>query len=288
MKPYDYMLYGLVIFGWSTSWLPLKWQLGIVSPEISLFYRFVIATVVMFCITAMSRHPILIPWREHPRIMAMGFFLFSTNFTLFYYGGISVTSALLAVVFSLASLINIILTAIITQTRPKLMMVFAALLGFVGVGLIYSPELQLSTTGFVSLGLCIIGTCVFCIGNMVSRSVQQRGVPVMTANCWGMFYGVIILAFYSFVQGHEYKVEWTAMYLGGLVWLALMSSVLAFTAYLGLLGRIGAERAGYATVIFPIGALLISTVMEGYEWSLIVFIGLVFVLLGNVLILRKH
>ena len=28
MAPFDMLLYAGVVFGWSTSWLPLKWQLG--------------------------------------------------------------------------------------------------------------------------------------------------------------------------------------------------------------------------------------------------------------------
>ena len=71
---------------------------------------------------------------------------------------------------------------------------------------------------------------------------------------------------------------------GGGLWLAVFSSVVAFSAYLTLLGRIGASRAAYATAIFPPFALLISTVVEGYQWTGYALIGLPMVLLGIVLI----
>ena len=45
MAPFDMLLYAGVVFGWSTSWLPLKWQLGVVAPEISLFWRFLMAAL---------------------------------------------------------------------------------------------------------------------------------------------------------------------------------------------------------------------------------------------------
>jgi drug/metabolite transporter (DMT)-like permease len=70
------------------------------------------------------------------------------------------------------------------------------------------------------------------------------------------------------------------------MWLAIVSSVMTFAAYLSLIGRIGASRTGYATVVFPVFALLISTVFESYVWSPMAFLGLVLVICGNIVMLR--
>ena len=288
MKPLDYLLYAAVIFGWSTSWLPLKWQLGVIAPEVSLFWRFSLASALMFLVTKLfTSEKIALAWRDHLLMMPFGFCLFSMNFTLFYYGGLNTTSGLLAVVFSTASLINIFYMALLQRKMPKLMLIIAGLIGFIGVGLIYSPELATSTGG-IGLMLCFAGTLVFCTGNMLSSRFQSRQFPVMATTAWGMFYGAIILGLVSLLRGHVFAVEQTYQYLGGLLWLAVISSVLAFTAYLTLLGRIGPERAGYATVVFPVGALLISTVVEGYTWTWAAFLGLGFVLAGNIVMLRSR
>ena len=288
MKPLDYLLYAAVIFGWSTSWLPLKWQLGVIAPEVSLFWRFCVASALMFAITKIfTTEKLNFGFKDHLLMVPLGFCLFSMNFTLFYYGGLNTTSGLLAVVFSTASLINIFYIALITRQFPKLPLICAALIGFMGVGLIYSPELA-SGTGGLGLLLCLGGTLVFCTGNMLSSRYQSRQLPVMATTAWGMFYGAIILAVISLLRGHEFTIEPTFRYLGGMVWLAVISSVLAFTAYLTLLGRIGPGRAGYATVVFPVGALLISTMLEGFQWTWIAVIGLAFVLLGNIVMLRSR
>jgi drug/metabolite transporter (DMT)-like permease len=47
--------------------------------------------------------------------------------------------------------------------------------------------------------------------------------------------------------------------------------------------RIGSARAGYATVLFPIVALAISTVLEGYNWTPLAMIGVALILVGNVI-----
>jgi drug/metabolite transporter (DMT)-like permease len=73
-------------------------------------------------------------------------------------------------------------------------------------------------------------------------------------------------------------------YLAALLYLAVFGSVIAFTAYLELVARIGPSQAAYATVLFPIVALVLSTVFEGYRWSALGVLGLALCLMGNVVI----
>ena len=288
MKPFELLLYSMVVFGWSTSWLPLKWQLGVVAPEVSLLWRFVIAATVMVLITIYLRQSLMFHWRTHLRLALLGLCIFSTNFAFFYHGGKGVASGLLAVVFSSASLVNVLMTAVLGRSRPRIAHLLAAMVGLTGVVCLFWPELQLSNTALTSLALCLIGTLFFCSGNMVSAACQKRGIPVFASASWGMLYGACYLALFSFISNHEFTIEPTAKYVLGLVWLALVSSVMTFAAYLSLIGRIGPSRAGYATVIFPVFALLISTVFESYTWSSLAFIGLGLVICGNVIMLRAR
>jgi len=288
MKPFELLLYSMVVFGWSTSWLPLKWQLGVVAPEVSLLWRFVIAATVMVLITIYLRQSLMFHWRTHLRLALLGLCIFSTNFAFFYHGGKGVASGLLAVVFSSASLVNVLMTAVLGRSRPRIAHLLAAMVGLTGVVCLFWPELQLSNTALTSLALCLIGTLFFCSGNMVSAACQKRGIPVFASASWGMLYGACYLALFSFISNHEFTIEPTAKYVLGLVWLALVSSVMTFAAYLSLIGRVGPNRAGYATVIFPVFALLISTIFESYTWSSLAFIGLGLVICGNVIMLRAR
>lgn len=288
MKPFELLLYSMVVFGWSTSWLPLKWQLGVVAPEVSLLWRFMIAATVMFVISIYLRQSLMFHWRTHLRLALLGLCIFSTNFAFFYHGGKGVASGLLAVVFSSASLVNVLMIAVLGRSRPRIAHLLAAMVGLTGVVCLFWPELQLSNTALTSLALCLIGTLFFCTGNMVSAACQKRGIPIFASASWGMLYGACYLALFSFISNHEFIIEPTAKYVLGLVWLALVSSVMTFAAYLSLIGRIGPSRAGYATVIFPVFALLISTVFESYTWSSLAFIGLGLVIFGNVIMLRAR
>ena len=102
-----------------------------------------------------------------------------------------------------------------------------------------------------------------------------------------MKFSVLPLYAAALLLGHDIRLDSSMPYLLSLVYLALFGSVIAFWAYLTLIGRIGADRASYTTLLFPLVALLISTVVEDYQWTLIGFAGLCLVLVGNWLVMRR-
>lgn len=287
---FDFALYAITVFAWSTSWIALKMQVGTVAPEVSVAWRFLLASVVMFGWIAVAGRPWRFSLSDHARFAIQGALIFSTNFYLFYLGGQYLASGLLSVVFSLASVFNLLLSAAVFRQRIEARVAVGAAIGFAGIGLVYWPEIagtEMDHDALVGLFLCIAGTLFFCSGNMMSTFNQRRGLPVVSTNAWGMVYGTLIMLALSLINGRTFEVEWTLPYLGGLVWLAVVSSVIAFASYLTLLGRIGAARAGYATVIFPVFALGISTVFEGYVWTPVAVVGLVAVMIGNLIVLSR-
>jgi drug/metabolite transporter (DMT)-like permease len=288
MERYDYSLYAITCFVWGTSWLALRMQLGTIAPEVSLVWRFALAGILVFAWALWARQRMRFELRDHALFAAMGFFIFSTNFLFFYYGGIEITAGLLAVVFSLASIINFLIGITFMGQKAEPRRLAGAGLGALGIGFLFWPEIAGTTLNrdvLIGLALCICGTLFFCTGNVLSARAQKRGLPILATNAWGMLYGVIWLFVLAMAQGHTFAIEPTAGYIGSLVWLAIFSSVIAFWSYLTLLGRIGGARASYATVIFPLIALASSTLFEGYQWTVFAAIGVVFALCGNVLVL---
>ena len=288
LERYDYTLYIITCFVWGTSWLGLRMQLGVVAPEVSLVWRFALAGLIVFAWALWARQRLRFALRDHALFAGMGVVLFSTNFLFFYYGGTTIAAGLLAVVFSLASIVNFLIGIVFMGQKAEPRRLAGAVLGALGIGFLFWPEITgttLNREALIGLGLCILGTLSFCTGNVLSARAQKRGLPVLSTNAWGMAYGVIWLLVLAFIQGHVFTIELTARYLGSLLWLAVFSSVIAFWSYLTLLGRIGGARASYATVIFPLIALASSTLFEGYQWTIFAVIGVILALSGNVLVL---
>ncbi len=285
---FDIGLYLLTVLVWGTSWIALKWQLGVVAPEISVFWRFLSASVLMIVWLAVSGKPWRFGLSLHLRFAAMGACLFCFNYYFFYIGGTVLASGLLSVIFSMAAVINLFLAALVLGARLTKRSLLAASIGVVGIACLFWPEVvgtELNLDALKALLLCLAATTIFCIGNMVSAGLQRRGIPVLSAATWGMVYGSFFLGTIGLLRGQAFIVEESARYLWSLAYLSVFASVIAFAAYLTLLGRIGAGRAGYATVLFPIVAMAISSVVEGYTWTWIAKLGVVLALSGNILIL---
>lgn len=287
----DYGLYAATVFAWGFSWIAIKGQIGSIPPEVSVFWRFVLAAVVMLGWSLFRRHSLRCNARSHLRFAGLGALLFSTNFTLFYYGALHLPSGLLAVIFSIASVFNLLLTFLIFGQKPNRVTLGAGILGFAGVSLLFWPQIvgaRIDYEAALGLLLCILGTLSFCLGNMLSASTQRLGIAVTPATTWGMIYGAVFLGIFATMRGHGFGLDLTPTYLASLVYLAVVASVIAFGSYLTLLGRIGSGRAGYATVLFPVIALSISTMFEGYQWTTGALVGLACVIAGNVLMLKRR
>lgn len=289
LTPFDYGLYATSVLVWGLSWIAMHYQVGQVAPSVSIVWRFVIAAPLMFALALLRGERLWFPLADHRYFLGLGAAIFSTNFVLFYCAAQHVASGLLSIAFSLASVGNIILGALVFGARIKRRVVIGGALGVAGVAAMFYPELgglRLDSAGLMGLALALGGTLCFCTGNMVSVAAQRRKLPIFASTAWSMMYGASFVTAFALIRGDSFTIEWTATYLGGLAYLSIIGSFIAFGVYFTLLGRIGAARTGYTTVMYPVVALLVSTFAEDYRWSLLAGLGLAAVLIGNVLVLR--
>ena len=283
-------LYVLTVLIWGTTWIALKLQLGVVAIPVSIVYRFGLAALVLFVMLLLSRKLQVMNRRGHLICLAQGLCLFCINFMCFLSASQWIPSGLVAVVFSTATLWNALNARVFFRQKIARNVLLGGGLGLAGLGLLFWPELvghSASPQTLLGLGLALLGTLCFSAGNLLSSLQQKAGLRPLTTNAWGMAYGAGMLSLYCVLKGIPFDMEWNTRYVGSLLYLVIPGSVIGFTAYLTLVGRMGAERAAYCTVLFPVVALNVSALVEGYQWTAPALAGLVLVMLGNVLVFRK-
>jgi len=283
-------LFFLVIFIWGASWFGIRFQIGIVPAEVSVAYRFALSSLIMFAFVLYTGRRMRFGVRNHVRFAIAGATMFSLNYMLFYYAAAYIVSGFLALIFSMASIFNLLNAWIIRGERPQLSLFFGAVLGVTGLSAIFLPSLDSTTLGsdpLTGVLLSVVATYSFSLGNIASAGYRERDIPVYSANAYAMGYGALAMTFLALVSGQPFLFDPSVEYVGSLLALAILATVIAFAVYVTLIGRIGAPRAGYVTVVFPLIALGISTVFEGYQWTVWGLVGLALVLAGNVIVLRK-
>ncbi len=286
----DSFLYFMTVLFWGTSWFAITFQLGVVPPEASIAYRFGLAAILMFAICAATRRPMRFSLRDHLFMALQGLCLFSVNYFFIYLATRYLTSGQVAVVFAAIVVLNLIGSAVFFRTPVQLRVAVGALLGIVGLIIVFWPDIRafdLSRSGSLGLLLAFGGTLSASLGNMVSFRNQRHGLPVIQTNAYGMTYGAGLLLLFCLANGTRFTFDWSMPYVASLLFLSFCATVLAFWFYLTLLGRVGTARAGYVTVLFPLVALTVSTLFEGFAWTPLALSGVVLVLLGNVLVLKR-
>ncbi len=284
-------LYVLTVLIWGSTWFAIEFQLGVVAPEVSLVYRYGAASLLLFGWSKIRGQSLRFPPRDHVWFFILGLLLFGINYILSYRSMFYITSALAAIAFSSMVWMNIINARLFFGIKAGRGVLFGALLGAIGMFCLFAPqirEVSLTDTVFFGSFLAVLGAFVASLGNMASQAIQKAKLPIVQTNAWGMFYGSVFLAAIALFNGQEFAFEWTAAYVSSLAYLTVFGSIVAFGAYLTLLGRIGAHKAGYATIMFPVVALLLSILYEGLEIDATLIIGTSFVLAGNLFVLKAR
>lgn len=284
-------LYGICVAIWGSSWYGIREQLGVVAPQVSLSYRFLLAAVILLAFCLATRRSLRFPMRAHAVMALQGLFLFCGNYILFYYAGMHVVSGLLAVCFSTMSVMNILNLAMLFRQKIDPRALIAALIGLTGIGLVYYPEFTRPDLGgnpVLGLGLSLLATYLASLGNMVSVKLKAFRIPVLESNTIGMTYGALFCVAYALLTESPFIYDMRPAYSISLLGLAFFATVIGFGCYLTLVQRIGADRAAYTSVMFPIVALTLSTLLEGYTWSPLAGIGVALVLSGNLLVLTRR
>tara|TARA_R110002110_G_scaffold400317_2_gene616663 strand:- start:20129 stop:21052 length:924 start_codon:yes stop_codon:yes gene_type:complete len=284
------LLYFSIILLWGITWIAIKNQTGPVAMEVSIIYRFAIAAIILFPALWIKKIPFKYTLKQHANMMLLGMLLFSTNFIFIYHAAPYLPSGLLSIIFS-SSVVMIMLNSFLFFNKPiTSRMFFGALLGIMGLCCVFLPELKkfdLDNNACFGLCLALIGTYSFSLANQVSSRCHTLKIPLLASAFYGMLYGACFLALICLVKGIPFAYDSSLAYNLSLLYLAIPGSVVGFIAYLTLIQRLGAERAVYATLFFPIVALLVSTVFESFVWVLEDYIGIVMVLMGNALVMTQ-
>ncbi len=285
------VIYAIVVLIWGTTWYAIKFQLGVVAPEISLVYRFGLAAICVFIFARIAGSPMRLSWRDHRFVALQGLTLFCLNYWMTYLSTQFLTSGLVAVLFTSIILLNLVNARLFFGVAVEARVLLAAATGALGVALLFLPELQaaMGDRTVVHGALLALGaTYLASLGNMAAMRNTQSGMPVVTANAYGMTYGTVGLALIAAIRGTPVDFDPSWPYVVSLLYLSLAGTSLAFGLYLVLIKRIGPSRAAYTSVLFPVVALMVSTFFEGYRWSLSSFAGLAVLVAGNALALSRR
>ena len=276
---------------WGPTWYVIKFQLGVVDPMVSVFYRFFLASIIILCFCKLKNFRIKFSFKEHFLIAVLGVLLFNINYVIFYLSTQYLISGFVALCFSSILFMNVINNIIFHRNLPNIMTILGGAIGTLGLIFIFYEEISnftLSSTTSFGIFLGIIATYFASLGNLVSAYTSKIKLPVVPVTGYGMLYGSLSLFIYLLVKDTPFQFDLSLSYNLSLIYLSIFGSVFGFSLYLTLIKKIGSNDAAYVAIIMPLIALLVSTIFEDLIWNLNLVIGAIMIILGNILILKKN
>jgi len=282
-------LFSICVAIWGSTWFAITLQLGTVAPEMSVGYRFLLASMVLFAYARWRGLRLSFTLKQHADFALLGATMFCIGYIFVYHAEAYIVSGMVAVAYSTSPMITMVAARMLFRTPMTWRVAIAALFGVAGIFCVFWPEFgTLSVSRDAELGtlLAVLSVLASTAGSMAAVRCQSRGYNTWTSMAWGMFYGGVMALAIGAASGHPFAFETTAAYVYSLLYLALFGSIITFACYLPLIARIGAAGAGYIGVMVPIVALVISYFLERFAWSTLTTVGVALCVLGNVVLLQ--
>ncbi|PCJ48835.1 MAG: EamA family transporter [Gammaproteobacteria bacterium] len=282
------LLYIVTVLIWGSTWIAIEFQIDEAPVVITLFYRFAFAFLLMLIFALWRKLPLSFKAKDHGFFFLLALMNFSMNYFILYEAQKYLNSAMTSIAFSTMLLINIINTRIFFGVRIKPKVYLGAVVGLAGIFLLFYPTIaaqNFDRSSLIGLVLVLAGTLVASLGNMVSVRNSRNGLPILSANTWGMFYGSAILLAVIMIRDVSFVFPATTSYWISLSYVTIFGTVIAFASYFMLLRNLGPERASYVIVLFPVVAIIISIFVEDFQITPYVLGGILLVALGNIIVL---
>ena len=283
-------LFAIPTLIWGSTFFVIKFQLGTVDPTWSVSYRFILAGILLLAYAKVKRLNLKFSYQQHLFILLQGLFLFGLNYWLVYMAEQVLVSALVAVSFSMIIFLNIFFGSIFLKKKSEKKVFIGAVIGIIGTCLLFRNELigiKTEELPLFHLALCFLSVVIASLGNITSAYNQSKSLPVIQTNAFGMLYGGICIGIIALISGEPMTFDTNLAYTFSLFYLSVFGSILAFGAYLTLIGKIGADKAAYVLVVIPVIAVTLSVIFEDYRLSWYVILGMIMILGGNIIVLKK-
>lgn len=284
------MQFVVVTLIWGTTWIVIKYQLGPVNPSWSVSYRFATGGLALLAWCAWARLPLTIPRHALPFVVLLGLFQFVLNFNLVYRSEQYIPSGIPAVAFALLMVPNALLAWLFLKRPVTRRFLFGAALGIAGVGLLFAQQLSLpGSRADTILGLSMVAAAVLSAStaNVMQASPRALSFPPLAGLAWAMLIGAALNAGLALVVSGPPQFDPAPTYWLGFLYLGIFGSALSFALYFDLVRRMGPAEAAWTSVLIPIIAMAISTMMEGYRWTALSIAGCALALAGMVVALRQ-
>lgn len=271
---------------WGTTWTAIKIGLDYFPPMYFLLGRFLLSAVILFGMAQLMGAKKLKSLRDYLPPVIFGLFM-GIDYYLIYYGEQYISSGLTSVLFSVMPFFGIFLSRVYLKKQLKVNEILGALLGFIGILIIFGNSLVELKGSQLLPQLAIVASALaaaFGTAYMEKHPVEADpiyivAVQMATVNLVPLVFGVWM------DWGKPLVFSWQGM--TALVYLAVFGTCLSFVMYYKLLNKDGTTLVTYIPLVTPIVAILAGTLFLQEKITIAMIGGLILILVGLFILKNK-
>lgn len=271
---------------WGTTFLAIRIAVAELPPLLAAGARFFAAGVLLFAFMRIKGEtsPSLVQWRN---LLIMGLLMFVAEYGPLFWAEKYIPSGIVSVLAATLPILTLILEMLILRQQGwRLSLVISTLLGFAGVGVLMMPR----GTQHLPLLPCLailVGCTTWSLGSVLSRRMDLPKSRPLTAGAAMMLGGGILLAL-SAAFGELHPMPHVSLRAAmAVLYLIVFGSLLAFTAFVWLLGQMPATRVASHAYINPVVAVALGYFAAGEVVTARTLAGTALVLVSVFLILSR-
>ena len=280
--------FAIVYLVWGSTYLAIRIAVESIPPLLMSGLRFLIAGAAVLLWCALRRR-VREGWFSSQDLLG-GFLLIAATYGLIAWGELRITSAVAAIIGASVPIWICVGEALLGE-RPARVLLIGVAVGFAGQVVLLFPELRAAERGdAVALGAIMLSSVTWAAGTLL---LARRSAPSDLLRSTGaqMLVGGALLVAAGLAVGEARDVHPDRIELRSWIawsYLTIAGSIVAYPAYVWLLGRASATHVGTTAYVNPIVAVIVGAAIGGERIGASVVIALTLVVGAVFLISRPR
>ena len=252
-------------------------------PLTIVMLRVTLAALTLWGIVSVLNVPVPTSAGAWTAFLGMGVLNNVIPFTLIVWGQTQIASGLASILNATTPLFGVIVAGLmLSDERMTALKLIGVLIGFAGVVIMLGPS-ALSGLGANTLAqMAVLGAALsYAFAGVFGRRFKSMGIhPIMTATGQVTASSLILIPLALYVdQPFQLALPSTGAW-ASMIGLAVLSTALAYILYFRILATAGATNLLLVTLLIPVSAILLGSLVLGETLALIHFIGMALIGIG--------
>jgi len=271
---------------WGTTFLAIRIAVEELPPLFAAAARFFTAGILLYAFMRFRGAVAPTP-RQWRNLSIVALFLFVAEYAPLFWAEKFVPSGVVSVLAATIPIMTLIAeAAILREKHLRPGAIIATLIGFSGVAILLLRG-QDRTFGLLPCVAVLAGSVGWTLGSVFNRSMDLPKSRPVTAGATMMLGGIGLFALSAgFGEMHPFP-HISLRAAGALLYLIVLGSLVAFTAFVWLIGHMSASRVSSYAYVNPIIAVAIGYFWAGEPVTPRIIAGTALVLISVFLILRQ-